>query len=211
MYYPKASAVPRTDCCPAARPAREDHRLLAVERPEDIPTQYRETPIGRLLQYHNLADPHPVYAVAELLVGMCMDNRKHLRIPDNFAFIIRSAGANLRYSEFKVAYAIGVGGVRAIALIAHTHCGMVNLAAQRTQFVQGLIENGGWDRQGAEHCFDTFAPTFEIGNEFDFVLSEARRLRGRFPKVLVAPLIYRVEDNRLYLMPEEDSAPVCAR
>ena len=40
---------------------------------------------------------------------MCMDNRKHLHIPDNFAFIIRSGGANLRYSEFKVSYAIAVG------------------------------------------------------------------------------------------------------
>ena len=81
---------------------------------------------------------------------MCMDNRKHLRMPDNFAFIIRSGGANLRYSEFKVAYAIAVGGVKAIALIGHTNCGMVNLVARREQFVQGLIDNGGWDRASAE-------------------------------------------------------------
>jgi carbonic anhydrase len=29
-----------------------------------------------------------------------------------------------------------------------------------------------------------------------------RRLRLRYPKVLVAPLLYRVEDNRLYLIQE---------
>ena len=46
-----------------------------------------------------------------LLVGMCMDNRRHVYIPDNFAFIIRSGGANLRCSEFKVSYAIAVGQV----------------------------------------------------------------------------------------------------
>lgn len=44
---------------------------------------------------------------------------------------------------------------------------------------------------------------FEIGNEVDFVLSEAKRLRLRYPKIIVAPLLYKVEDNRLYLIREE--------
>lgn len=204
------SAVVRVDvgcagnrCLIGAQAAGGGERLLAVERLEDIPARYRETPIGRLLRYHNLADARPVCKSAELLIGMCMDNRKHLRIPDNFAFIIRSGGANLRYSEFKVAYAIAVGGVRAIALIGHTRCGMVNLAARRELFVAGLVENGGWVRDRAEQCFDAFAPGFEIGNEVDFILSEARRLRLEFPKVVVAPLIYRVEDRRLYVVREE--------
>ena len=34
----------------------------------------------------------------------------------------------------------------------------------------------------------------------DFVLSEAKRLRLRYPKIQVAPLLYRVEDNLLYLI-----------
>ena len=182
-----------------------DSRLLAIESSADIPPRYRETPIGRLLEYHNLGAQQPVYKSAELLVGMCMDNRKHLRIPDNFAFIIRSGGANLRHSEFKVAYAIAVGGVRAIALIGHTRCGMVNLAARREQFVQGLVDNGGWDRDVAGRYFESFAPLFEIGNETDFVVSEAQRLRLRFPKVLASPLIYRVEDGRLCMVRELDA------
>ena len=28
------------------------------------------------------------YSQAKLLIGMCMDNRKHLHMPDNFSFII---------------------------------------------------------------------------------------------------------------------------
>ena len=47
-----------------------------------------------------------------------------------------------------------------------------------------------------------FAPMFEIGNEVDFVLSEAKRLRLRYPKIQVAPLMYRIEDNQLYLIRE---------
>jgi carbonic anhydrase len=35
------------------------------------------------------------------------------------------------------------------------------------------------------------------------VLSEAQRLRLRYPNVQVAPLLYRVEDNQLYLLREE--------
>jgi len=131
-----------------------------------------------------------------------MDNRKHLRIPDNFAFIIRSGGANLRYSEFKVSYAIAVGGARAIALIGHTQCGMVNLIARKEQFIRGLVEEAGWSPAGAEEHFHHFAPMFEIGNEVDFILSEVKRLRLRYPKIPVAPMLYRVEDNKLYLLEE---------
>lgn len=164
--------------------------------------EFRNTPIGLLLEFHNLDKPFTPYETAQLLVGMCMDNRKHLHMPDNFAFIIRSGGANLRYSEFKVSYAISVGKVRHIALIAHNNCGMVNLFARKEEFVRGLVENAGWDREWAEEHFTHFSPMFEIGNEVDFVLSETKRLRLRYPKIQIAPLMYRIEDNRLYFVKE---------
>jgi carbonic anhydrase len=176
------------------------NRLLQVLSKNDIPQQYQNTPIELLFEYHNLNKPYDSYSEAQLLIGMCMDNRKHLRIPDNFAFIIRSGGANLRYSEFKVSYAIAVGGVHALALIGHTQCGMVNLIARKEQFIRGLVEGAGWQPQQAEDHFHHFAPMFEIGNEIDFVLSEVKRLRLRYPKIIVAPLLYRVEDNNLYLI-----------
>jgi len=182
-------------------------KLQPVAKEADIPDQYRDTPIGLLLEYHNLGRPHDSYATARLLIGMCMDNRKHLRIPDNFAFIIRAGGANLRYSEFKVSYAIAVGGVRALALIGHNQCGMVNLLARKEQFVQGLVDTAGWSRQSAEEHFLHFAPMFEIGNEVTFILSEVGRLRRQYPKILVAPLLYRIEDNLLYLLDESSGSP----
>jgi len=177
-------------------------RLLAVIKTEDIFLKYRDTPIGYLFEYHNLNRPFETYSKAQLLIGMCMDNRKHLQIPDNFSYIIRAGGGNLRYSEFKVSYAIGVGGVKCIALIGHTQCGMVNLIERRELFIQGLVDNAGWQREAAEEHFMQFAPMFEIGNEIDFVLSEAKRLRLRYPKIQIAPLLYRVEDNLLYLIQE---------
>lgn len=178
-------------------------RLVPVTSKEDILPELRATPIGLLLEYHNLNREYETYNQAQLLIGMCMDNRKHLHIPDNFAYIIRAGGANLRYSEFKVSYAIAVGGVKHIALIGHNQCGMVNLAARKETFIEGLVENAGWERDLAEQHFMNFAPLFEIGNEIDFVLSEAQRLRRRYPKVEVAPFLYLVEDNLLYQVREK--------
>jgi carbonic anhydrase len=177
-------------------------RLIAVNSTADIPAEYKDTPIGLLLEYHNLDREFGNYNNASLLIGMCMDNRKHLHMPDNFSFIIRTGGANLRYSEFKVSFAISIGGVRHIALIGHTNCGMVNLISRKQQFITGMVEASGWDKDQAEDHFLHFAPMFEIGNETDFILSEVKRLRLRYPKIKIAPMLYKVEDNKLYLIRE---------
>lgn len=179
------------------------NNIIAVNKKEDIFPQYQNTPIGLLLEYHNLDREPEIYESAQLLVGMCMDNRKHLHIPDNFSFIIRAGGANLRQSEFKVSFAISVGGIQHIALIGHNNCGMVNLNARKEEFIAGLSERAGWEKEKAEEHFNQFAPMFEIGNEIDFVVSEAQRLRLRYPKIIVAPMFYKVEDNRLYLIEEK--------
>jgi len=174
------------------------HKIIPVTKKSEIPKEYRNNPIGLLLEYHNLNRKFDEYPHAKLLIGMCMDNRKHLHMPDNFAFIIRSGGANLRYSEFKVSYAIAVGKVSYIALIAHNHCGMVNLISRKKEFIDGLVKRAGWRKESAEEHFMNLAVMHEIGNEIDFILSETSRLRKRYPKIKVAPLYYRVEENQLY-------------
>src|ERR1044071_4209105 len=163
-------------------------QLIEIKNKSDILPEYINTPIGQLLEYHNLDKPYDSYSVAKLLIGMCMDNRKHLHIPDNFAFIIRAGGANLRYSEFKVSYAIAVGKVKCIALIGHNNCGMVNIISRKKEFIAGLVENAGWSKEQAEEHFMNFAQMFEIGNEVDFVQSESKRLRLRYPKITIAPM-----------------------
>jgi len=176
--------------------------LIPIDSKDNILQEYQDTPIGRLFEYHNLSRPFDSYDNAQLLVGMCMDNRKHLHMPDNFAYIIRSGGANLRFSEFKVSYAIAVGHIRHIALIGHNNCGMVNIIARKSEFINGLIEIAGWEKDRAEDHFMHFAPMFEIGNETDFILSETKRLRLRYPKIQIAPMFYLVENNKLYFIKE---------
>lgn len=177
-------------------------RLAAVSKPDDIFPEYLETPIGKLLKYHNLNHPYDTYDRAQLLIGMCMDNRKNLRTPDNFAFIIRTGGANLRYNEFKVSYAIAVGQVEHIALIGHNNCGMANVFSRKDLFVEGLVNRAGCNKEWAEEQFMQYAPMFEIGDEVDFILNEAKRIRLRYPKIQIAPLMYILDDNKLYLIKE---------
>lgn len=179
-----------------------DQYLIPINSEADILPEYRDTPIEQLLKYHNLGYPHETYKNAELLIGMCMDYRKHLNIPNNFAYVLRTGGGNLRYSEFKVSYAIAIGGITAIALIGHDNCGMVNLMSKKDKFVQGMVNNAGWDKQTAEEHFMQFVPMFEIGNELDFVLSEAKRIRSRYPKITVAPMFYSMSDKTLFLVKE---------
>lgn len=172
--------------------------LLPVHHRDDILAVYRTTPVADLLAYHNLRTPHRNHVRAELLIGMCMDNRIMLRIPDNFAYVLRAGGANFQRIEFKVSYAVAVGGIRTICLIAHDQCGMVNLRARRDVFVNGLVENGGWERQEAERHFALSSALFEIHDPVEFVLSEAQRLRERYPRVTVAPLFYQVGEGLLH-------------
>lgn len=172
--------------------------ILPVNRAADVLPEYRGTVIGELLGYQNLEAPLDAPEPRRLLIGMCMDSRKALRLPPEFAFVLRTAGANLRDNEFRISYAIAVGGVRTIALIAHTDCGMKRVADQHDLFVQGLVDHAGWTAAKAEAMFAAGVPKFGISDEIDFVMLEAKRLRDLYPKITVVPLLYQVEDDRLY-------------
>ena len=169
---------------------------------DQIFPRYRGTPIADLLAYNNLGMPSPCYVRAELLIGMCMDIRKSLLMPANFAYVMRTGGANLRSLDFQISYAVSIGGVRAVCLIAHDNCSMVDLASRREQFVTGLIETAGWDRVRAEKHYDANASRFEIVDAVQFVQSETRRLGKLYPRLTVAPLFFFMEDSMLYQIDE---------
>lgn len=178
--------------------------LKPIRTPEDIPADIRGTPLEKLLRYHNFDEPHAEHPVPEMLVGMCMDHRKSLRIPPNFAYILRAGGANFRRHEFKVSFAIGVGGVRYFALIGHSQCGMVGLRQRRDQFIRGIVENAGWNADQAAAHFDRYAPEFEIPDAADFVREEAARLARLYPGVKIVPMFYEVETGLLSIVEPAD-------
>ena len=177
------------------------YRRLSVTCEAEIPESLQDTPIGSLLRYHNLEAPLKEPARAKLVIVMCMDHRKQLRIPNRFAFMLRTAGARITDNEFKLSYPIAITGIRHVALIGHTQCGMQGLETRREQFISGLVETAGWDRERASLHFDVNVARYAIPDAQDFVRDEARRLSIDYPGVTFVPMIYQVEDFRLYLIP----------
>jgi len=173
-------------------------RIVPVDRPEEIFPAYRSTAIEQLLCYHNLGAPlPPTTGHARMLISMCMDHRKDLVLPGEFAYVLRSAGGNLRDSEFEVSYAIGVGGVTTVTLLAHTDCGMAHVTQMRSAFIRGLTKHGGWAPDAARAHFDRYAERYQIGDPVTFVCEEALRLRQLYPTALIVPMLYDVKTDRL--------------
>src|SRR3972149_3653495 len=153
-------------------------RLIPVDTDEAILPVYRGTAIEQLLCYHNLGAPLPLTTGhAKMLISMCMDHRKDLVLPGEFAYVLRSAGGNLRDSEFEVSYAIGGGRGAPGGLLAHTDCGMVHVSQKRDDFVSGLFKGGGWTPDAAGAHFDRYAERYQIGNPGTFVCGEGQRLQ----------------------------------
>ena len=168
-----------------------------VQALDDILPAYRGTPIEELLAYHNLGTPFEKHPKPELLIGTCMDFRILLRIPRDFAYVLRVGGANLRGLEFHVSLAVA-SGVSAICLIGHDQCAMSKVVDRDSEFVHGLVQHAGWSDHEAQIHFETYSPRFVIGDEIEFVRSEAARLSRYYPNMLVAPLFYTVSERILY-------------
>jgi carbonic anhydrase len=177
-------------------------KIKKINTINDIPKEYQKTPIAQLIEFQNFGRPHNEFDNAQMIIGSCMDNRTQLNVPNKFAFIIRNGGARLQFSEFHISYAISIAKLKYMAVIGHTDCGMVNLKSKKDLFIQGLAENAGWDEGNAERFFNHYSHQFEIGNEVDFTLNQVIHLRKRFPEIQVVPMIYKVEDDKIYLINE---------
>jgi carbonic anhydrase len=168
-----------------------------VQAIEDILPAYRGTPVEEFLAYHNLGTPFKQHPNPELLIGTCMDFRILLRIPRDFAYVLRVGGANLRGLEFHVSLAVA-SGVKAICLMGHDQCAMSRVVDRDQAFVSGLVEHAGWGEHEAQIHFETYSSRFAIGDEIDFVRSEAARLNRYYPRMLVAPLFYCVQERVIH-------------
>jgi carbonic anhydrase len=101
-----------------------------------------------------------------------------------------------------VAYAVAVGGVKAIALIGHNDCGMVGLENKREQFVSGLVTNSLWTQKQANDYFCHHVAEHALCAETDILRELAGKYRSWFPMLPVAMFLYRIEDQLLYLLQE---------
>jgi len=180
--------------------------LAAVRTEADILPAYRGTPVADLLRFQNLgtASVPDQWPRPAILVATCIEQGTPLRLPPGFAITLHTAAANLKRDPFKVSWAIGVAGVRAIAIVGHDDCRLTELRNHREPFVVQMIEAAGWERPAAEQHFDHWADLFAVEDPAGFAAAEAARLRERYPRVLVAPLLYQSASGSLQqIVPEE--------
>lgn len=178
--------------------------LIEVNSELDIFQKYLNTPFEDLLKFQNLERNEDIVDSPQLIVGMCMDNRKTLRIPQNFAFVIRTAGNNMKGQEFAISYAVGVGQIKYLALIAHTDCGMAAVLDRKEAYISGLNKMIAMSPDDGLQLFSDFAHKHYIGNEVEFVVKEANRIKKLYPKLEIAPFLYKVENNKLYQIENSD-------
>ncbi|MBX9696417.1 MAG: hypothetical protein K2Z81_28780, partial [Cyanobacteria bacterium] len=167
----------------------------------DIPESLRTTPIAELISCHNFYEVTDMDSddKADLIIGMCVDYRKQLHIPKNAAYVIRSPGANMRDCEFGISLGLSAG-LKYMALIVHNRCLMEDPFEKRDLVLNCLTKEHGWTDYKAETFFDRVANEKEINDPIDFVIEESGRLRTLFKSLTVVPLLYNVDNDRLYLV-----------
>lgn len=171
-------------------PARNESEILPA---------WRGTPVADLLRFQNFPDagaapagPHPA-----ILVATCLEQASPLRLPAGFAVEVHTAAASLKRDPFKVSWAIGVARVSAIAIVGHDDCRLTELRNHREEFVVRMIEAAGWERPAAEQHFDHWSDLFAVDEPAAFAAAEAARLRARYPRLVVAPLLYQSASGQL--------------
>ena len=174
-----------------------------ILKKEEVPQAYRNTPIELLLAYNNLGKEFDECAQAKLIIGTCIDNRICFRIPDNFAYIFRQAGANMQQCDFSISYVMAVGSIRHVALIGHTDCKMVDISAQENAYVENISKITAWSKKNASEYFKKNVPICEIGDQEEFTVNEATRLKEKFPNALIAPMLFNVDKGDLCLLQEK--------
>ena len=179
------------------------NKMISVMNEMDIPDGYRNTPIERLILYHNLNLQPDSYERAEVLVMMCMDYRQELKLPQNFAFFVRNSGGTRNGVSFSISFAAAIGGIRHIAVIGHNDCMMVDLESRRAEFVRGLSECCGWEEAIAESYFLDSCVLFKKNDTAGSVVSEVELIRSQYPGIVVTPLFYSLEDDHLYMINED--------
>lgn len=157
----------------------------------DVPYLYAseaDEAISTLLASHNDGANFPAFEGARLAIVTCMDYRIRLRLPDNFAFVLRTGGANPSPVEPDLAFGVALTGIHALALIGHTDCAMVEPNPYVVNDLPALEEQ--------KRLYRSEIAALAIVDAPNFTRSEAARLAGRLG-LPVVPLLYRVEDHKI--------------
>jgi len=173
--------------------------LCSVFGPDDVLAEYRGTPVESLILAQNVGQLYEAPAETDFVVATCIDPRVRLALPEGAAFLVRSAGVNVKNEgDFLFGYMTSMMGIRTIALIAHEDCAMTRILDDRQAFVERLSERSGADPESIGAYFDRHAEFWHVPDEIDVVRAYAQKIQANVgPEVVVAPLFYSL-DERLH-------------
>ncbi|MCW5823095.1 MAG: hypothetical protein KIT34_09850 [Cyanobacteria bacterium TGS_CYA1] len=172
-------------------------RLQEISSVFDIPPEWRNSPIEKLICSENFGQKIEEGTKPELLIAACIEFRYALPIPRMFAYVIRRASGRLVGSEFSLAYILSAG-VRHFALIGHNDCGMTKVLKKQDDLISALIEQG-WPRDRAEDFVHSQSERHMMKDEIDGLRREYIRLRRLFKKVTIAPMFVDLADTKLFI------------
>ena len=192
-------------------------RLSKIDSPEDIPEQWRNTPIAALIGAHNFDKPIEAAGNPELLIATCIEFRFTPKVPPMYAYVIRRASGRLIGAEFPMLYTIS-RGVKHVVLIGHDDCGMTKVSQHKAAMIQTLIDQG-WPKNRADEYVSMQAGKYAIEDEIDSLEAEFFRLRSLFKHIELAPLFVSLSSQKLYIPnwyieflanPDKENAQVAA-
>lgn len=172
-------------------------RLQPISSTADIPMEWCNTPIEKLIRSENFGEKIEHSTQPELLIAACIEFRYALPIPRMFAYVIRRASGRLMGSEFSIAYILSAG-VRHFALLGHNDCGMTKVLKNQDALIHALIEQG-WPKDRAEDFIRSQSERHMMNDEIDGLRREYIRLRRLFKKVMIAPMFVDLADTKLFI------------
>lgn len=172
-------------------------RLQPISSHHDIPLEWCNSPIEKLIRSENFGEKIEHCTQPELLIATCIEFRYALPIPRMFAYVIRRASGRLMGSEFSIAYILSAG-VRHFALIGHNDCGMTKVLRKQNELIKALTDQG-WPQDRAEDFVYSQSERHMMKDEIDGLRREYIRLRRLFKKVMIAPLFVDLADTRLFI------------
>ncbi len=189
--------------------------LAEVRSRDDIPDEWKGTPIESFIMAQNFGWPIDSTGKVELLIATCIEFRYSMPVPKMYAYVIRRASGRVIGSEFSVGYTLSQG-VKYLVIIGHNDCGMSKVHERAPSVVQAFVEQG-WDKDVAEEYVTKQASRHAISDELDALRTEYIRINQVFRKLVVAPLFVCLHDSRLYIpkwyaeesknLPEESNVP----
>lgn len=147
-----------------------------------------EQAIDILMQSHNDGVHYAAFEKPQLAIVTCMDFRIRLQLPDDFAFVLRTGGANPGPIEPYLAFSVARMGIHAIAIIGHTDCAM--------QRPDPYVVNDLPTSEEQKKHFRSQIASLAITDAAEFTVREAEQLQDLFG-LPVIPLIYDVHTHKI--------------